>query len=121
MIGRFFHTPKARQFNIPYRYYSPEKEEMQEREKQIKMELGMLEDKGWDPRRRTDLHGKFRQAMHVSTKSATDARKTFQYPVNYPDPHSKYDRLFLFKNLKELRVRYYSTSPGFGSEPNCRR
>ena len=75
MIGRFFHTPKARQFNIPYRYYNPEKEEMQEREKQIKMELGMLKDKGWDPGRRTDLRGKFRQAMHVSTKSATDARK----------------------------------------------
>ena len=48
MIGNFFHLPKRKEFNIPYRYYDPEKEEMQNREDRIKKEMGIHEKKEYD-------------------------------------------------------------------------
>lgn len=76
MIGKFFHTPKSRQFNIPYRYYNPEKEEMQNREDRIKMELGIHEKKEWDSKHRPNIRGQFRRAMGTYSKTAEDARKS---------------------------------------------
>lgn len=40
---RFFHLPKGKHFNIPYRFHDPEKEEREKREARIKSELGMEE------------------------------------------------------------------------------
>ncbi|HKJ40580.1 MAG TPA: hypothetical protein VKA27_00750 [Sunxiuqinia sp.] len=74
MIGKFFHTPKARNFNIPYRFHDPQKEEMKDREERIKMELGMHEKKEFDANYRANLHGQFRRSMGAHSKSTTDAR-----------------------------------------------
>lgn len=38
---KFFHIPKPRQYDIPPRFYDPEKEEREQRERRIKQELGM--------------------------------------------------------------------------------
>lgn len=74
MIGKFFQTPKHRQFNIPYRYYDPAKEGMQEREDRIKRELGIHDKKKSDENYRSNIRGQFRRSMGESAKSATDAR-----------------------------------------------
>lgn len=74
MIGKFFHTPKRKQFNIPYRYYDPEKEEMQEREERIKMEMGIHEKKTFDKNYRPNIKGQFRQVMGEASKTAQQAR-----------------------------------------------
>ncbi len=74
MIGKFFHTPKPHQFNIPYRYYDPAKEEMKQREERIKAELGISESKSWDSGQRINLRGSFRNAMRVSSKTASEDR-----------------------------------------------
>lgn len=74
MIGKFFHTPKARKFYIPYRYYDPQKEAMQERENRIRRELGLEEKKDWDPNYRPNIHGQFRRTMN-SSKTAEDSKR----------------------------------------------
>jgi len=75
MIGKFFHTPRSRKFNITTRYYDPEKEEAKDREERIKAELGLNEKKGWDRNHRANLRGQFRRNMGGSSKSAEDARR----------------------------------------------
>ncbi|WP_372774857.1 hypothetical protein [Mangrovibacterium sp.] len=75
MIGKFFHTPKSRRFNITTRYYDPDKEKMENREERIKAELGLNEKKDWDPKRRANIRGQFRQSMGSGSKTAEDARK----------------------------------------------
>ena len=75
MIGKFLHTQKPHQFNIPFRYYDPAKEEMKQREERIKAELGINESKSWDSGKRIDLRGSFRRGMRVSSKSAGDAKR----------------------------------------------
>ncbi len=75
MIGKFFHTPKARRFNITTRFYDPEKEEMKDREDRIKAELGLNEKKGWDAGHRANIRGQFRSSMGDFSKSAEEARK----------------------------------------------
>lgn len=74
MIGKFFHLPKRKQFNIPFRYYNPEQEEMQNREDRIKKELGIHEKKEFDPNYRPNIRGQFRRTMGESSKTAGDAR-----------------------------------------------
>lgn len=74
MIGKFFHIPNHRRFSIPYRYYDPEKEEMQEREDRIKKELGIHEKKEFDKNYRPNIRGQFRRAMGESSKTAAEAR-----------------------------------------------
>ena len=75
MIGKFFHTPKSKKFNIPYRYYNPDKEEMEAREQRIKRELGIHEEKEFDAGYRASLKGSFRNAMGDHSKSVQDARR----------------------------------------------
>lgn len=76
MIGKFFHTPKARRFEITTRYYDPEKEEMKDREDRIKKELGIEEEKKpIDPNYRANLHGQFRRGMGDMSKTVADERR----------------------------------------------
>lgn len=75
MIGKFFHTPKSKQFHIPYRYYDPEKEEMKDREQRIKKELGIKDEGSQDENYRATLKGSFRSAMDRS-KTEKDARRS---------------------------------------------
>ncbi|WP_321288971.1 hypothetical protein [uncultured Sunxiuqinia sp.] len=77
MIGKFFHMPNHRRFSIPYRYYDPEKEEMQEREDRIKKELGIHEKKEFDSNYRANIRGQFRRAMGESSKTSSDARRNY--------------------------------------------
>ncbi|MGQ7870551.1 hypothetical protein [Sunxiuqinia sp. sy24] len=75
MIGSFFHSPKHRRFSMPFRYYNPEKEEMQDREDRIKKELGIHEKKGTDSDYRPNIRGQFRRAMNHSSKTASGERR----------------------------------------------
>ena len=76
MIGKFFHTPRAKKFYITPRYYSPEEEKREERERRIKDELGIVEEKVDDGKPyRPNIKGRFRMAQGSKTKSAEDARR----------------------------------------------
>lgn len=75
MIGKFFHTPKSKSFNIPYRYYNPDKEEMDAREQRIKRELGIQEEKEFNANYRATLKGSFRNSMGDFSKSAAEGRR----------------------------------------------
>ncbi|WP_163716448.1 hypothetical protein [Mangrovibacterium lignilyticum] len=75
MIGKFFHTPRAKRFNITTRYYDQEKEELKDREDRIKAELGMNEKKEWDPNHRANIRGQFRNTMGGFSKSAEESRR----------------------------------------------
>lgn len=45
MIGKFFHIPGTKKFSITPRFYDPDKEERDERERRIKEELGIVDEK----------------------------------------------------------------------------
>lgn len=61
MIGRFFHTPGTKKFHITPRYWDPDKEERDERERRIKDELGIVEEKKENNKSfRPNLKGQFR-------------------------------------------------------------
>ena len=74
MIGKFFHTPKSRGFNIPYRFYDPDKEAMEERVDRIKYELGLNEKKGWNVQEgyRSNMRGQFRRAQRGSSEGSAN-------------------------------------------------
>ncbi len=75
MIGKFFHTPRSKQFNITTRYYDADKEELRDREERIKSELGLNEKKEWDTNHRANIRGQFRRSMGGFSKTAEDARR----------------------------------------------
>ena len=76
MIGRFFHTPGTKKFTFKPRYYDPDKEEREERERRIKEELGIVEEKKEDGKPfRTNIKGQFRNTDGWQSKSSTDARR----------------------------------------------
>lgn len=75
MIGKFFHTPRPKRFEITTRYYDPEKEEMKDREARIKHELGIDDEKVIDENYRANLRGQFRRGMGDFSKTADDARR----------------------------------------------
>mgnify|MGYP000922270384 CR=1 FL=1 len=77
MIGKFFYKPKPRKFDIPYRFYDPDKEAMKEREERIKSELGLSEKKEWgDPRYRPNIRGQFRRSMKASRTMENAQKKS---------------------------------------------
>ncbi|HKI87957.1 MAG TPA: hypothetical protein VKA38_02945 [Draconibacterium sp.] len=77
MIGKFFHTPAAKQFHITPRFYDPDKEEREDRERRIKQELGIVDDKVDDRRPyRPNIRGQFRSAQGWQAKSSERARRT---------------------------------------------
>ncbi len=76
MIGRLFHTPKAKQFSIRPRFYDPDKEERDERERRIKEELGIADEKKEDDKNfRPRVKGQFRNQDGWQSKSSNEARK----------------------------------------------
>jgi hypothetical protein len=76
MIGKFFHTPGSKQFNFRPRFYNPEKEELDDRVKKIKEEMGIVEEKvvGGKPFKAT-IKGQFRNPDTWGAKSSSGARK----------------------------------------------
>ncbi len=76
MIGRFFHLPGTKKFNITPRFYDPDKEEREERERRIKEELGIVDEKKDDGRPfRPNVKGQFRRAQEGYSKTTEKARK----------------------------------------------
>lgn len=76
MIGRFFYLPGAKKFNITPRFYDPDKEEREERERRIKEELGIFEEKMDDGKPfRPNIKGQFRRAQQGLSRSSEKARK----------------------------------------------
>lgn len=76
MIGKFFHTPGTKQFSFRTRYYNPDKEERDDRERRIKEELGIVEEKGNDGKPfRPNITGQFRNKDGWA-KSSPEARKS---------------------------------------------
>jgi t-SNARE complex subunit (syntaxin) len=75
MIGKFFHIPKPKPFNITTRYYDPELEVLNERVKKVKEEMGIVEEKVEDGKPyRPDIRGKFRSTMDQKSKTIAQAR-----------------------------------------------
>ena len=77
MIGRFFHIPSAKKFHITPRFYDPEQEERDERERRIKEELGIVDEKRDDGKPfRPNIKGKFRETGGWQAKSTDAARRS---------------------------------------------
>ncbi|MEN8115614.1 MAG: hypothetical protein ABFS16_01465 [Bacteroidota bacterium] len=76
MIGRFFHTPRAKQFHVKPRFYDPDKEEREERERRIKEELGIVDEKKDDGKPfRPNVKGNFRNTDGWQSRSSETARR----------------------------------------------
>jgi hypothetical protein len=76
MIGRFFHLPSSKKFNITPRFYDPDKEEREERERRIKEEMGIFEEKKDDGKPyRPNIKGQFRTMQSGFSKTSEQARR----------------------------------------------
>jgi len=76
MIGRFFHTPKSKQFYVRPRFYDPDQEDRDGRERRIKEELGIPDEKKEDRKNyRPRVKGQFRNQEGWQAKSSDEARK----------------------------------------------
>lgn len=77
MIGRFFHVPSSKRFNITPRFYDPDKEEREERERRIKEEMGIFEEKKDNGKPyRPNIKGQFRTAQSGGhSKTSEQARR----------------------------------------------
>lgn len=75
MIGNFFHTPATKQFNFKPRFYDPDKEEHEDRERRIKEELGIDDEKKEDNKNfKPRIKGQFRNPDAWQSKSSAPAR-----------------------------------------------
>jgi hypothetical protein len=79
---RFFHLPKHKQFNMPYRFYDPDKERMQEREERIRQELE-LEKSGESGGYHANIKGQFRSATHKRSRTIDEARRNMNRRLLY--------------------------------------
>ena len=76
MIGNFFYTPGTKRFKIIPRFYDPDKEERDERERRIKEELGIVDEKADKEKPyRPNIKGQFRNEGGWS-KSSESARRS---------------------------------------------
>ncbi len=76
MIGKFFHTPPTKRFHITPRFYDPDMEARDERERRIKEELGIVEE--WDPNKpyKPNIKGQFRKTGEWQAKSSAESRRS---------------------------------------------
>lgn len=76
MIGRFFHLPGTKKFHINPRFYDPDKEEREERERRIKEELGIVDEKTTNGKPfKPNIKGQFRMAQGGYSKTSEKARR----------------------------------------------
>ena len=73
-IPRFIKLPGHKQFNYSPRYWDPEKEEREERIRQIKQEMGV--EVPSDPNRTTIRRGSFRQRR---TEGKSESQPKFKH------------------------------------------
>jgi hypothetical protein len=77
MIGKFFYTPGAKRFHITPRFHDPDQEERDERERRIKEELGIAEEKKETGKLfRPNIKGQFRHTQGWQAKSSEKARRS---------------------------------------------
>jgi hypothetical protein len=79
MALKFFHLQKAKQFNIPYRYYDPSKEDRDDRERRMKEEMGIFDDHDPDKPFKANVKGQFRHSMGRSSKTVEDAKRSSNF------------------------------------------
>jgi hypothetical protein len=76
MIGRFFYLPGAKKFNITPRFYDPDKEEREERERRIREELGIVDEKKDENKSyRPNIKGQFRVSQGRGSKTTENAQR----------------------------------------------
>lgn len=76
MIGRFFHTPRSKQFSMRPRFYDPDQEARDDRERRIKEELGIADEKKENGKPfRPNIKGQFRNPDGWQARSSEDARR----------------------------------------------
>jgi len=76
MIGRFFHLPSSKGFSITPRFYDPDKEEREERERRIKEGMGIFEEKKDSGKLyRPNVKGQFRTTQSGFSKTTEQARR----------------------------------------------
>ncbi len=77
MIGKFFYTPGTKKFHITPRFHDPDQEERDDRERRIKEELGIVDEKVDDGKPyRPNVRGQFRRSQGWQAKSSEKARKS---------------------------------------------
>ena len=76
MIGKFFYIPKSKRFSITPRFYDPDQEERDARERRIKEELGIRDENNGDGKPyRPNVKGQFRNSGTWQAKSGAEARR----------------------------------------------
>ncbi len=84
MIGKFFHTPAPKKFFIPPRFWDPEKEERENRERRIREELGIAEEKKDDGKPfRPNIRGQFRNPSNWKGSTTQDAINSQRRRLTY--------------------------------------
>jgi hypothetical protein len=74
---RFFHLPKGKQFNVPYRFYDPKKEERDKREARIKAEMGADKDNNvQEPEFGTNIKGSFSSGLKKNRFTRNERKKS---------------------------------------------
>ena len=77
MIGKFFYTPKSKQFYIRPQFYDPDKEEHEDRVQRIKDELGIADEKKRDLKNfKPRIKGQFRNQDAWQANSSEPARRS---------------------------------------------
>ena len=79
MALKFFHLQKAKQFNIPYRFYDPSKEDRDDRERRMREEMGLFDDHDPDKPFKANIKGQFRHSMGRSSKTVEVAKRSSNY------------------------------------------
>jgi hypothetical protein len=76
-MGKFFHLPKGKQFNIPYRFYDPRKEKREEREARIKAEMDLEgDDNGRNLGHRPSIKGSFKSGLRKNQFARSERKKS---------------------------------------------
>jgi hypothetical protein len=76
MIGKFFHTPATKKFNLTPRFWDPDKKEREEREQRIREELGIPKEKEESSKPyKSNIKGQFRQAQGGLSRSSEKERR----------------------------------------------
>lgn len=74
-MARAFDKPKYKRFNIIPRFWDPEQEEREERERRVKEKLGLSQD---DDKYIPNIKGKFKKELHerIGSHQATRNKST---------------------------------------------
>jgi hypothetical protein len=72
---RFFHLPKGKQFNVPYRFYDPKKEERDKRDARIRAEMDADKDNK-EHEFGTNIKGSFSSGLKKNRFTRNERKKS---------------------------------------------